>query len=417
MKKMKLLAAVFILTALIFTQCSTDINEEALRAKAVELHSKILTIDTHFDTPSRVLRGDFDLGKRHEPGKSGSGQVDFPRMKEGGLDGAFFAIFLGQGELTPAGYTLAKQRADQLIDAMEKACETHSDQAEIIVSPDDAYRLKKEGKTFVFLGIENGYALKEDISLVEYFYNRGIRYITLSHTRNNQICDSSTDPAGPHWNGLSPFGKQAAQEMNRLGIMIDVSHISDKSFFDVIELTKAPVIASHSSIRALCGSQRNLSDEMLYALKENGGVVQICVLSSYLIDIPPNPAFAAARDSLRNKYGDYNAIKDEKIREEYSQAYFAIREKYPSKQAAVSDLVDHIDHVVNTIGIDYVGIGTDFDGGGGIEGFNDVSEAHNVTIELLKRGYSKKDIEKIWSGNFMRVFREVIEKAKELQQV
>ncbi len=282
--------------------------------------------------------------------------------------------------------------------------------AEIALTPDDAYRLKKAGKIAAYIGIENGYAIGRDISMIKQYYDMGARYITLSHTRNNDICDSSTDPAGPENNGLSPLGEEVVREMNKLGMMVDISHVSDKSFYDVLKVSKAPVIASHSSCRALCCSPRNLTDDMLLALKENGGVVQICILSNYFKTPEPNPEMESRLAEIGKKYGDYSALSDSDkkiVRKEYN----AIREKY-EKLATVKDIVDHIDHVVQVIGVDYVGIGSDFDGGGGVEGCKTVAGMKNITIEMLRRGYTKSDIKKIWGGNFMRVFRKVEEVAK-----
>ncbi|MBN1999201.1 membrane dipeptidase, partial [candidate division KSB1 bacterium] len=235
----------------------------------------------------------------------------------------------------------------------------------------------------------------------------GVRYITLCHVRNNDICDSSNDPAGAEHNGLSEFGKQAVAEMNRLGIMVDVSHISDKSFYDVLEYSQAPVMASHSSARAICDNPRNLDDRMIRALAKNGGVMQICILSDYVKTLPVNPLREAKLDSLRNIYGPWADITDEKVKQKYLEEYNAVNDRYPRPRATVADVVDHIDHVVKLVGIDYVGIGTDFDGGGGVEGCDDVSEMGNITAELLKRGYSQQQIAKIWGGNFLRVFQQV----------
>jgi len=270
---------------------------------------------------------------------------------------------------------------------------------------DDAYRIKKAGKIAAFIGVENGYPIGKDITRVKQYYDLGARYITLSHSRNNDICDSSTDTKGPESNGLSPFGEEVVGEMNRLGMMVDVSHISDESFYDVIKLTKAPVIASHSSCRALCEHPRNLDDNMLLALKENKGVIQICILGSYLKSPEPNPELDAKLKELQEKYGDTRNLPDS-IRNKMRAESREIRNKY-EKGPNVKDIVDHIDHVVQVIGVDYVGIGTDFDGGGGIEGCRTAADMKNITIELVRRGYIKKDIEKIWGGNAMRVLREV----------
>jgi membrane dipeptidase len=367
----------------------------------------------------RLLHGTFEMGQRHDTGKRGSGKIDLPRMAEGGLDCEFFAVFLGQGERTPEKHAMAKAMADSIITAVEDMCSTYPDLVELATTPDDAFRLEKLGKRAAFLGMENGYPIGKDISLIDYFYNRGIRYITLCHSANNEICDSSTDEKnGPEWNGLSPFGEKVVGAMNRLGMIIDVSHLSDSSFYDVIRLSRAPVVASHSCCRALCDHPRNLTDDMLTALAKNGGVIQICFVSSFVKETKPNPRRDAAikkeREAIREKYGDYDQIEDPKIKEEYRNAYYSLFDKYPQKQATVKDLVNHIDHVVKLIGIDHVGIGTDFDGGGGLDGCNDVSELPNVTIELVRRGYSEEDIRKIWGGNFIRAFREIIEVGRKL---
>lgn len=375
-------------------------SEEKLAKKADKIHAMVLTVDTHCDTPMEFSDSDFDLGIRHE-----EGCVDFPRMIEGGLDAEFFAVFTGQGPRNDSSYNIVHQKALGIFEALHKNVEKNFAMAEIAYTADDAYRIKKAGKLAAFIGIENGYPIGMDISRIKQYYDLGARYITLSHSRNNDICDSSNDPEGAEHNGLSPFGTEVVREMNRLGIIVDVSHISDKSYYDVLKVTKAPVIASHSSCRALCVSPRNLTDDMLLALKENGGVIQICILSDYLKTPEPNPELEEKRKELKEKYGDYNALPDEKkklMRAEVRE----IQKKY-RKLATVKDVVDHIDHVVQVIGIDYVGIGTDFDGGGGVEGCRTVAEMKNITIELLRRGYSRADITKIWGGNTMRVLRKV----------
>jgi membrane dipeptidase len=326
-------------------------------------------------------------------------------MTEGGLHAEFFAVFTGQGPRNDSTYNKVHQKALEIFKAIHANIEKNSTIAGIAETPDDAYRLMKEGKIAAFIGVENGYPIGKDISRVKQYYDQGARYITLAHTKNNDICDSSTDPDGAENNGLSTFGTEVVKEMNKLGMMIDISHISDKSFFDVLKVTNAPVLASHSSCRALCGSPRNLSDDMLLALKENGGVIQICILGNYLKTPDPNPELDAKLKDLRTKYGDYNALSDS-VKKVVRKEYKAIQKTY-EKPATVKDVVDHIDHVVQVIGIDYVGIGTDFDGGGGVDGCRTASDMKNITIELLRRGYSKKDITKIWGGNIMRVLQKV----------
>jgi membrane dipeptidase len=397
-------AVLLVFLPLLFACSSIFPDNEPLDVKAARIHDEVLTLDTHVDTPMRLSRAEFNLGERHDPRQRG-GKVDLPRMKEGGLDAIFFAVFVGQGDRTPEGNQRVKERALKTLDAIHEAAKKHAALAELALTPEDAYRIEKADKRAIFIGIENGYAVGNDLALIKRYYDLGARYITLCHTRNNDICDSST--AEPEHHGLSEYGKKVVAEMNRLGMVIDVSHISDESFYDVLKESKAPVMASHSCARALCDSPRNLDDEMLKRLAENDGVIQMCILSSYVKKTVPNPEREAARNALRQKYGRFSELSEEdqeKAREEWN----ALEEKYPRQLADVSDVVDHIDHIIRVAGIDHVGIGTDFDGGGGVDGCYDVSEMGNITTELVRRGYKEDEIRKIWGGNFMRVFREVI---------
>ncbi len=414
MKVKRLTAIVFVLCISVIwgTSCSTKQDTEALRVEALAIHNRVLTVDTHSDTPSRLLREDWDIGERHDPSQRGSGKIDLPRMVEGGLDAEFFAAFVGQGERTSEGFSRAKGRAMQMLDAIHKMCGNYPHLVELATSPEDAYRLEKEGKRAAFIGMENGYPIGLDLSLVKEYYEKGVRYITLCHGGDNDICDSATDRNNPEDNGLSDFGKKVVAELNRLGIMVDISHASDKSFSDVLKATKAPIIASHSSVRALCDHPRNLSDEMIKALASNGGVIQICFVSSFVKETKPNPEREKALDALREKYGPRREIKDEAVLEKMREEYMEVYENYPRERATVEDLIDHVDYVVKLVGVDHVGFGTDFDGGGDIEGCSDVSELPNLTVELVRRGYSEEEIRKIWGGNLMRVFRKVVEVAK-----
>jgi membrane dipeptidase len=414
MKVKRLTAIIFVLCASVIwgTSCSTKQNTEALRAEALAIHKRVLTVDTHSDTPSRLLREDWNIGERHDPSQRGSGKIDLPRMVEGGLDAEFFAAFVGQGERTSEGYSRAKERAVQMLDAIRKMCGDYPHLVELAISPDDAYRLEKEGKRAAFIGMENGYPIGKDLSLVKEYFEKGVRYITLCHGGDNDICDSATDRNNPEDNGLSDFGKKVVAECNRLGIMVDISHASDKSFSDVLKASKAPIIASHSSVRALCDHPRNLSDEMIKALASNGGVMQICFVSSFVKETKPNPEREKALQALREKYGPRREIKDEAVLEKRREEYMEVYENYPRERATVKDLIDHVDYVVKLVGVDHVGFGTDFDGGGDIEGCSDVSELPNLTVELVRRGYSEEEIRKIWGGNLMRVFRKVVEVAE-----
>lgn len=382
------------------------VSKETQTEKAHRIHQSVLTIDTHSDTPLNLLSDDFNVGKWQDQAVTGT-KVDFPRMKKGGLDAQFFAVFVSQGPRTEEGNANARKKALDILDAVRKCVADNSAEAAIALTPDDAYKLEKEGRRAIFIGLENGYALANDITMVKKYYDLGIRYITLCHTSNNDVCDSSTEKTkGAEYKGLSPFGEKVVEEMNRTGMMVDVSHISDDAFMDVIRLSKVPVIASHSCARAICDNPRNLTDVDLKALAKNGGVIQMCFLSDYVKKPDPNPKRDSAMVEVRQKFNDFQGLSEDKLKEARKQ-YREVSKKYPNKLATVQDMVDHIDHIVKVIGIDYVGIGTDFDGGGDLSGCRDVSQMENVTLELVRRGYSERDIKKIWGGNFMRVFREV----------
>ena len=378
-------------------------NNAKTEAKAAKIHAAAFTVDSHTDTPLNFTNKKFNIARDNS--KTGVRScVDFPRMRQGGLDAVFFAVFTSQGPRTVEGNAKAKAKAEMIFDSIDAAVNRNRTISGIATNPDEAYKLTKEGKSVVFIGVENGYPIGTDLSNVKHFYDRGARYITLCHTKNNDICTSSTDTANTK--GLSVFGRQVVAEMNRLGMMIDVSHISDQSFYDVIQLSKVPVIASHSCARALCDNPRNLSDDMLRALAGNNGVIQMCILSDYVKKPLPNPERDSARLAVRKKYNNFQDLKDEQW-EAASADWHAVDDKFPQQLANVSDVVDHIDHLVKIAGINHVGIGTDFDGGGGVEGCKDVSEMGNITLEMVKRGYSKKDIKKIWGGNLMRVMKDV----------
>jgi len=372
--------------------------------RARELHKQILTIDTHVDTPLHMLDGDFDLSQRHDPRGRGA-KLDFPRMREGGLDAAFFAVFLGQGPLTPEGFLTAQRRALEKFVIIRSAIHTHGNQAALALTSCDAMRLKRKGKLAIYIGVENAYPIGHDLSLIRTFYDLGARYIGLSHSLNNQVADASTDEGGPANDGLSGFGKEVVREMNRLGMIVDVSHISDEAFYDVLEVSSAPVIASHSNVRALADHPRNLDDNMIKALAAKGGVLQLSILSDYVREMPSNPQREAAMADLRQRYNNFQGLTDQEM-DSARREWFEINIRYPRPLATVADLVDHVDHVANLVGIDHVGIGTDFDGGGALKDCFDASQLGNITLELLRRGYSRREIEKIWSGNFLRVFRE-----------
>lgn len=379
---------------------------QSIEQKAAEIHDKVFTIDSHTDTPLKFFNGDFDIGIEHE-GRKGEGKIDIPRMEKGGLDAVFFAVFIGQGDRDSLGHAQAFEKAEQIFEATQNEVQKNTKKAEIAISPEDGYQLEKEGKRSIYLGIENGYPIGNNLDNINHFYELGARYITIVHSHNNDISDSSTDKVGPEHHGLSPFGEEVVERMNELGIMIDVSHASDSAFYDVLALSSVPVIASHSCARALCDHPRNLSDDMLRALAENGGVVQMCILSDYVKKLEQSPEREQAKIAFRKKHSNWTNYTPEE-RKQGLQDWYQLDVDFPPNLATVSDAVDHIDHIVKVAGIDHVGIGTDFDGGGGLADCFDASELGNITLELVKRGYTEEEIRKIWGGNFMRVYREVV---------
>ena len=394
------------LIILAFALCSSVLHAQTyddpeIKAKAARIHEAALTLDTHGDLPNFMIsRPDFDISKSHDPYVTGS-RIDLPRMKQGGLDAMFFAVYLGQGPRTPEGYADAKTRAMAQFDLIHGIVEKHPDLAGLATTPEDAYALEKEGKRAIFIGVENGWTIGKDLSLLQTYYDLGARYLTLTHTRNNDICDSSTDQ--PEHRGLTPFGIEVVKEMNRIGMIIDVSHISDESFYDCLKYSKTPIVATHSSARALFDHPRNLTDQMIKDLAAKGGVVQMNMLGSYLKSQPAARVEALA--ALREKYPNMRDLSEEQ-RAERAKEMQEINRKFPEEPATLQLVMDHIDHIVQLVGVDYVGIGPDLDGGGGVKGMYDVSEAGNITYELVKRGYSEEDIKKIWSGNFFRVMKE-----------
>ncbi len=403
----------FIMVAFLNLTASFNLSAQennSVEARAARIHASAFTVDSHTDAPLNFSNKKFNVALDNSEALPYS-CVDFPRMRKGGLDAVFFAVFTSQGPRTAEGNAKVKAKAELLFDSIHAAVNRNSNISGIATTPDEAYKLVKKGKSVVFIGVENGYPIGTDLSNVKHFYDRGARYITLCHTKNNDICTSSTDTANN--TGLTEFGIQVVQEMNRLGMMIDVSHVSDQSFYDVLKLSKVPVLASHSCSRALCDNPRNLTDDMLKALAANNGVVQMCILSAYVKKPVSYPERDSARQAVRKKYNNFQDLTDEQWTVASAELH-SLDAKYPQKIASVSDAVDHIDHMVKVAGIDHVGIGTDFDGGGGLMDCKDVSQIGNITLELVKRGYSEKDIKKIWGGNLMRVMVDVAKGAGNL---
>jgi len=389
----------------LIVSCAQSADDKKLKRQAKKIHKKALVLDSHVDTPLSLDDPDFDIGNNYDSINRWR-KVDIPRMKKGGLDAVFFAVFVGQDKRDEEGNLYAKERALELFDSIHNMINQYPEELVFATSSHDIIKNQKSGKPAILIGMENGYPVGKDLALIQGYYDLGARYITLCHTRNNDICDSSTDDEGAEHGGLSDFGEEVVAEMNRLGMIIDLSHASDETFYDVLELSKVPVIASHSNARALQDVPRNLDDDMIRKLAEKGGVIQVCLVNSYLTELDPNPQRDSAMTALREKYRGFENLTDEE-RAEARKEWRAINNKYPPPLATVNDVVDHIDHIVKVAGIDYVGFGSDFDGGGGVDGCYDVSELPNITEEMLKRGYSEEDIRKFWSGNFLRVMKEV----------
>ena len=377
------------------------------RAKLI--HKKALTLDSHVDIPGiQYATEAIDPGIDNPKLK-----CDLFKMNKGDVDGVFLAAYVQQRKRDAEGYKRAYESAMGKLKAIRRLTDNmYSDRCALAKSPDDVERIVKTDKKVIMIGIENGFAIGKDLSNLERFYNLGVRYITLSHNGHNDICDSCNpretlgDRKKEH-DGLSKFGEKVVGEMNRLGIMVDVSHISVESFYDVIRVSKAPIIASHSGCRGLSDHTRNLYDGQLKALAKNGGVIQVVALGGFLKRVLPQRRKAIS--DLKKELDD-GRINDERFHEKMKE----IDKKYPP--ANLSDFVDHIEHAIKVAGIEHVGIGSDFDGGGGIPGFNDHSEALNVTIELVRRGYSEEDICKIWGANLLRVWREAEKVARDLQK-
>jgi membrane dipeptidase len=407
---MKILSVIFLSISLLSFSCLKEMKEpekktipEDLGAVADSLAKNIIIVDTHIDVPYRLTEEWEDISKR-----TSKGDFDYPRAISGGLNAAFMSIYT-PAELENKG--TSKTTAKNLISLVEDLVKKNPDKFALAYSVADVTKQFNTGVISFPMGMENGSPIEGKIENLKYFYDKGIRYITLAHSKSNHISDSSYDE-NKRWNGLSPFGKKVVEEMNRLGIMVDISHVSDSAFYQVLEISKAPAIASHSSCRYFTlGWERNMSDEMIKKLAEKGGVIQINFGSSFLKkDIREK---SSAVYNYISNYVSRNKLtpKEEK---EFRTKYYA---EHNPGYASVKDVVAHIDHVVKLVGIDYVGLGSDFDGVGDSlpEGLKDVSQYPNLIYELLKAGYSEKDIEKICSGNILRVWSEVEKIAEEKQ--
>lgn len=430
-KHLSLLTLLVLIAVGCGTKNATDLTEAELVEKAKGIHERVITLDTHDDINPTNFTAEKNYTQRLET------QVNLPKMVEGGLDVAWFIVYVGQGDLTPEGFDKAYAAADEKFKAIHRLCEEIApDQIELALSSEDVRRIAASGKKVAMIGVENGYPIGNDIARVKEFQERGARYMSLAHNGHSQLSDSNTGERDSVWlhKGLSDLGRNVIKEMNKWGIMIDLSHPSKAANMEMMRLSKAPVIASHSSARALNDVSRNLDDEQLMMLKENGGVVQAVAFRSYVNQKKHNAYNDSSRaiiaevakaegfsvleradimklaDSARTKYfNEYRAIADRakpRIEKEVNPV---------APPVNVADFVDHIDYLVKKIGLEHVGISSDFDGGGGVDGWNDASETFNVTLELVRRGYTEEQIANLWSGNLLRVLDRVQEVAKQIQ--
>jgi len=379
---------------------------QSVSRQAHDLHFNSIVIDTHDDTTQRLLNPKFDLGARHP-----DGNIDIPRMREGGLGGIFFSIYI-PGSIT--GPEAVKRAFDQ-IDAVRQTIARHPNDLVLAVTADDVRRAHRQGKIAALMGVEGGHMIANDLGVLRTYAALGVRYMTLTHMINTDWADSSTDK--PAHNGLTDFGKDVVREMNRQGVMVDISHVADKTFYDALEVSEAPLIASHSSCRALCDAARNMTDDMIKALAAKGGVIQINYHIGFL-----DPKFRAAENAnpeigkaieaeTKKRCGDDESCQlvagDQVLREYVAQG------KLP--RVEWTEIVDHIDHAVKLVGADHVGLGSDFDGANMPFGMDDVTHLPQITDALLKKGYSDTDIRKILGGNTLRVMEATEATAKRLQ--
>ena len=372
---------------------------------SANLHDQILTLDTHIDVPIELGLEDAD------PGVDGPMQVDIPKMRKGGLDSGFFIVYVGQGAVTEEGYADAYDKAQDKFDAIERMLEMYPDEIQLATTPDQLESIVSQGKLAAAIGVENAYPLDPDLTHLQEFYDRGARYVSLTHFGHNHFADSSVG-SGEHDgvpepinDGISDVGFRLIDELNRLGIMVDISHTSPETTIQAAEYSKAPIIASHSGVRALYDHPRNMNDEEIRVVAEKGGVIQLVAFDSYMRSVSDEErqAIADIRADMGLTGDNWRDRMTQELEGELRQRVARLHAKYP--RATVAMLVDHIDYIVNLVGVDHAGISSDFGGGGGIHGWDDAAQTPIITEELLSRGYSEEDIAKIWSGNLLRVWR------------
>lgn len=372
-----------------------------------EIHDQMLVMDTHLDTPAYFHTEDYDFSQRQTFEREGT-HVDLPRMKAGGLDGGFWVIYTGQGPLDETSYDAARNSAMLRQMSIRELAAKYSDEVELAFNADDAERIAGEGKRIVYQSMENSYPLGTDISLLETFYIGGLRMIGPVHFRNNQFADSATDVSGATFGGLSPLGEDLIRKANELGMIIDGSHAADESVYDMIELSTTPLILSHTGVDGVYDHFRNIPDELLQAVADDGGVIQINAYGGYLEALEPTPERDAAMSELTAEYGEYSEM-DEETQAAYREAREGVDAQYPAPRSDFEKFMEHMLYALDLVGPDHVGMGADWDGGGGVDGMSDITYLPKVTAALMDAGYSEEDIEKIWSGNTLRLLRQAEE--------
>jgi len=377
--------------------------------QARTIHERLLCLDTHLDTPLSFARPGWDMMQRHSVDADFS-QVDYPRMVDGGLDGGFFAIYTPQGPLTPEGMMAARDAALVRAAKIREMVARNSSHFELAFVPTDAPRIAAKRKRIVFQSIENSYPLANDVTLLRSFYALGVRMAGPVHFANNQLGDSATDPKGKTWNGLSPMGHDFVALANELGIILDASHSSDDVFDQMLAQSKVPIILSHSGCRSVHDHPRNIDDDRLKKLARSGGVIQINSFNAYLVTVPPNSARdkqeAAIFAALRGLQTLSPADATKAIASAASQMR-ELNQKYPVPRATFDDYMAHMLHALKLVGPDHVGVGADWDGGGGVIGMEDCTSNWKITARLLQEGYKIEDLQKIWSGNVLRLMQTV----------
>jgi membrane dipeptidase len=385
----------------------------ALGAKRLEvpawraMHDRLICLDTHLDAPALFARPGWDIMQRHSY-ETDLSQVDYPRMVAGGLKGGFFAIYTPQGPLTPEGYLAARDAA--LIRAMQirEMVARNGAHFELAFTAADVDRIGASGKRIVFQSIENSWPLGTDVTLLRSFYKLGVRLAGPVHFTNNQLADSATDPKGKQWNGLSPLGKDFVAEANNLGIVLDASHSSDDVFDQMLNLSRAPILLSHSGCRAVHDHPRNLDDDRIKKLAAAGGSIQINSLSSYLVTTPPVPALEQAQGAIFARLRTLPAMTPIEARETIMDAarqLMALRKAYPQPRATFDDFMKHVRHALDLVGPEHVGIGADWDGGGGVTGMEDCAAIPKITEALVRDGHTESELRAIWGGNALRVLQ------------